>query len=183
MDIHMEIFVEPDTYADGHMVRLQQKGTCPYLTVQLLGQDFAALLDSGSGLSLMSRKSANRLMSSQGWQSHLEKGEVNYKTDLRVTAINCNGDPLQIVGRLLLPAIAIGGIDLQTTCSFWVMEGSVDKILLSNDWLRPLQGAIAWKNGNQYLYFHRPTGPLTAGGEESAPKYRPRPSRRWLRTT
>ena len=56
--IKSQNFVKPDTYQDGFMAQLTQKGTCPYVKMQLLGKTFEALLDSGLGLSLMSRQAA-----------------------------------------------------------------------------------------------------------------------------
>ena len=152
------------------MINIEQSGTCPYLRVQLLGFEFKALLDSGSGLSLISRKVADRLMNSKLWKELEEQGRVQYNTDLEVHAVNCNSAPLKIVGRVMLPSIAIRGVDLRTTCSFWIMEGSVDEILISNQWLMPLQGALAWRGDGQVLYFKLPRLPLAAGGEAYATK-------------
>ena len=51
------------------------------------------------------------------------------------------------------------------------MKSSVDELLISNQWMMPLQGAIAWQEGGQFLYFKLPTDvtqQLKAGGEELA---------------
>ena len=132
MRINTQNFVKPDTYQEGFMVPLKQKGTCPYVTMQLLGQRFDALLDSGSELRLMSRQAAKRLMRSEEWKEAKKKGHVQYRTDLRVQAVNCNGDPITIVGRIILPTIYIGEVNLNTPCSFWIMKSSVDELLISN---------------------------------------------------
>ena len=169
--IKSQNFVKPDTYQDGFMAPLTQKGTCPYVKMQLLGQTFEALLDSGSGLSLMSRQAARRIMKSDIWKEAKKKGQVQYRTDLKVEAVNCNGEPITIVGRMILPTISINGVNLNTPCSFWIMKSSVDELLISNQWMMPLQGAIAWREGGQFLYFKLPTDvtqQLKAGGEELA---------------
>ena len=44
------------------------------------------------------------------------------------------------------------------------MESGVDEILIANRWLEPLQGALAFREGRQYLYFKLPKTELTAGG-------------------
>ena len=45
-------------------VKLRQQGECPYMKITLLGHDFNALMDSGAGLSLISKTSAEKLMKS-----------------------------------------------------------------------------------------------------------------------
>ena len=45
------------------------------------------------------------------------------------------------------------------------MESSTDDVLIANDWMRPIQGALAWKGDGQVLYFKLPTENLDAGGK------------------
>jgi len=144
-------------------VRLIQQGECPYMKITLLGHEFNALMDSGAGLSLISKAAAETLMQSAEWE-HCKQGKPLYKTDEVVSAVNCDGRPLTITGKLILPTMAIGKHDLNQECEYWVMEGSVDEILIANRWLKPLQGALAYEGDNQYLYFHLPNQKLTAGG-------------------
>ena len=143
-------------------VPLTQKGECPYMKITILGHKFEALLDSGAGLSLISKAAATKLMNSKEWKNSPQKPV--YKTDEVVSAVNCDGRPLLITGQLVLPTMSIGKYDLKQQCAFWVMEGSVDKVLIANRWLKPLQGALAYIKDTQYLYFNLPTQMLTAGG-------------------
>jgi hypothetical protein len=133
------------------------------MKVTLLGHEFDALMDSGAGLSLISRTSVDTLMKSEEWKN-CKQGMPVYKTDEAVSAVNCDGKPLTITGKLVLPTMTIGKHDLKQECEYWVMEGSVDEILIANRWLKPLQGALAYEGENQYLYFHLPNQKLTAGG-------------------
>ena len=132
-------FVKPDEYTDGHMQILEQKGTCPYMPVKLLENKFDALLDSGSGLSLISRSAAIQLMKSTIWEKLQKEGKAAYKTDLIVNAVNCDGKPINITGRIILPTMSIGTTDLETKCSFWVMESALDEVLIANRWLEPFK--------------------------------------------
>ena len=102
-------------------------------------------------------------MKSDEWK-HCKQGTPMYKTDEAVSAVNCDGQPLTIMGKLILPTMSIGKHDLNQECEYWVMQGSVDEILIANRWLKPLQGALAYEGENQYLYFHLPNQKLTAGG-------------------
>ena len=54
-------------------VALTQKGECPYMKVTILGHQFEALLDSGAGLSLMSKAAATKLMNSKEWENSIQK--------------------------------------------------------------------------------------------------------------
>ena len=128
----------------------------------ILGHQFEALLDSGAGLSLISKAAATKLMNSKEWKNSPQKPV--YKTDEVVHAVNCDGRPLLITGKLIVPTISIGGFDLKQQCAFWVMKGSVDEVLIANRWLKPLQGALAYIKNTQYLYFKLPSRMLTAGG-------------------
>ena len=109
-------------------VRLTQQGECPYMKITLLIHEFDALMDSGAGLSLISRSAAKKLMNSKEWENSSKKSEGKpvYKTDEVVSAVNCDGRPLHIRGQLVLPTMAIGKHDLKQQCAFWVMEGNVD---------------------------------------------------------
>lgn len=73
-------------------VRLIQQGECPYMKITLLGHEFDALMDSGAGLSLISRASVERLIQSSEWE-HCKEGRPLYKTDEIVSAVNCDGRP------------------------------------------------------------------------------------------
>ena len=131
------------------------------MKVTILGHQFEALLDSGAGLSLMSKAAATKLMNSKEWENSIEKPV--HRTDERVSAVNCDGRPLLITGKITLPTMSIGKYDLKQQCEFWIMEGSVDEILIANRWLKPLQGALAYIKDTQYLYFNLPNKKLTAG--------------------
>ena len=168
MDYRTEKIVEKEEYPDGYRQLLQQKGTCPYAPVTLLGNKFEALLYSGSALSLISRSAADLLMKSTKWQELKKIGKVDHKIDLHVSALNCDGKPINISGRIILPTMSIGDIDLKKECSFWIMEGGVDSILISNSWMKPLQGALVFKKNKQYPHFQLPKGELRAGGEANA---------------
>ena len=85
-------------------------------------------------------------------------------TQIAVAAVNCNGEPIKVTGRIHLPEITIAGVKLEQEVSFWVMEKSVDEVLISNDWLRTIQGALAWKGEEQVLYFRKPRTKFSAGG-------------------
>ena len=143
-------------------VALTQKGECPYMKVTIFGHQFEALLDSGAGLSLISKAAALKLMASKEWADSPIK--PIHKTNETVSAVNCDGRPLRITGKLIIPTMSIGKYDLKQECAFWIMEGSVDEILIANRWLKPLQGALAYIKDTQYLYFHPPSKKLTAGG-------------------
>ena len=132
------------------------------MKVTILGHQFEALLDSGAGLSLISKAAASKLMASKEWAESPIK--PIHKTNETVSAVNCDGRPLRITGKLIIPTMSIGKYDLKQECAFWIMEGSVDEILIANRWLKPLQGALAYIKDTQYLYFHPPSKKLTAGG-------------------
>ena len=87
-------------------VKLRQQGECPYMKITLLGHDFNALMDSGAGLSLISKTSAEKLMKSDEWK-HCKHGKPQYKTDEIVSAVNCDGQPLTLKlpggGQMALP--------------------------------------------------------------------------------
>ena len=148
--------LKPDEYKNGFMQELKVKGTCPYMPVKLLETKFEALMDSGSGLSLISEPAAKKPMKSEAWEKLHKEGTAQYKTDKIVKAVNCDGQPIFITGRIIFPTMSIGDTDLKTKCSFWVMKSAVDEVLLANRWLEPLQASLAYRNKQQYLYFYRP---------------------------
>ena len=53
-------------------------------------------------------------MKSDIWKEAKKKGQVQYRKDLKVEAVNCNGEPITIVGRMILPTISIDGVNLNT---------------------------------------------------------------------
>ena len=50
------------------------------------------------------------------------------------------------------------------------MEGSVDEVIVANRWLKPMQGALAFEDDDQFLYFKLPKEKLTAGGQYAIKK-------------
>ena len=155
-------FLKPNEYKNGFMTELTIRGTCPYMPVTLLENKYEALMDSGSGLSLISRPAANKLMNSEIWQKLKTEGKVDYRTDKIVKAVNCDGQPIYITGRIILPTMSIGENDLKTKCSFWVMESATDDVLIANRWLAPLQASLAYRKNKQYLYYYPPNKELKA---------------------
>ena len=139
MDYKTGKFLKPDEYIGGHMQELTLKGTCPYMPVKLLENNFDALMDSGSGLSLISRPAATKLMKSTAWEKLQKEGKAEYKTDKIVNAVNVDGKTIHITGRIILPTMLIGTTDLETKCSFWVMESALDEVLIANRWLEPFK--------------------------------------------
>ena len=119
MDINSEELVSWEKYKEGDdstkKVRLTQQGECPYMKITLLRHEFEAQMDSGAGLSLISRSAARKLMNSKEWKNSSKKpeGKPVYRTDEIVSAVNCDGRPLHMTGKLVLPTMAIGKHDLK----------------------------------------------------------------------
>ena len=100
-------------------------------------------------------------MNSALWKEEKKHNRVQCR-NLKVDAVNCNGEPISITGIIDLPSISIHNVNLNTPCSFWIMESSQDELLISNKWMMPIQGAMAWREEGQALYFKLPKkGPNT----------------------
>ena len=81
-------FVKPDEYTDGFMQVLELKGTCPYMPVKLLENNFDALMDSGSGLSLISRSAATKLMKKAQYRKSYKKKEKQHTKQIRLSTLS-----------------------------------------------------------------------------------------------
>ena len=160
-----EEFTAPDAYKTGFMTKLAQDQRCPYVSIELVGHKVKARLDTGSMISVLSRRLAEAIMKSENWAELVKQNEAEFDDQIITKALNCNGDPVKIIGIIKLPTMKIGNIDLKVKCSFWIMESPTNDVLIANNWMRPIQGALAWKGDGQVLYFKLPTENLDAGGK------------------
>ena len=71
-----EEFTAPDAYKTGFMTKLAQDQRCPYVSIELVGYKAKALLDTGSMISVLSRRLAEAIMKSKNWASKTERGRM-----------------------------------------------------------------------------------------------------------